>query len=40
MAGLEGEYSFEWKWRSIGEYLDYIDTLDLCPATSSKVGVE
>ncbi|NLY19840.1 MAG: D-aminoacylase [Tissierellia bacterium] len=31
MAGLEGEYDFEWKWRSVGDYLDEVEKLDLGP---------
>lgn len=31
MAGLEGEYDYEWDWRSIEEYLNKIDKLDLGP---------
>lgn len=31
MAGLEGQWDFEWEWRSVKEYLDHIDTLDLGP---------
>lgn len=31
MAGLEGQYDFEWPWRTVAEYLDHVDSLDLGP---------
>ncbi len=31
MAGLEGEYDFEWKWRSVADYLDELEKLELGP---------
>ena len=31
MAGLEGQWDFKWEWRSVKEYLDHIDKLDLGP---------
>ncbi len=31
MAGLEGQYDFTWPWRTVKEYLDHIDKLDLGP---------
>ncbi len=31
MAGLEGKWEFEWNWKTVQEYLDHIDTLDLGP---------
>lgn len=31
MAGLEGEYEYEWDWRNIEEYLNKVDKLDLGP---------
>ena len=31
MKGLEGEYEVEWTWRSVKDYLDTIEKLDLGP---------
>lgn len=31
MAGLEGEYDFEWTWRSVDDYLKTVEKLDLGP---------
>lgn len=31
MKGLEGEYDVEWTWRSVADYLDRIEKLDLGP---------
>lgn len=31
MAGLEGEYDYEWDWRNVEEYLNKVDKLDLGP---------
>lgn len=31
MAGLEGEYDFEWKWRSVADYLNQVEKLELGP---------
>lgn len=31
MAGLEGEYDFQWNWRSVDDYLCELETLDLGP---------
>ena len=29
MAGLEGDYNVEWNWRSVEDYLNHLETLDL-----------
>ena len=31
MKGLEGEYNVEWTWRSVKDYLEIVDKLDLGP---------
>lgn len=31
MAGLEGSYDVDWDWRSVREYLDRIESMDLGP---------
>jgi N-acyl-D-amino-acid deacylase len=31
MAGLEGDYPIDWDWRTVKEYLDRIDSMDLGP---------
>ncbi len=31
MAGLEGEYDYEWTWRSVEDYLKKVDELELGP---------
>lgn len=31
MAGLEGSYELDWSWRSVADYLDRLDAMDLGP---------
>lgn len=31
MAGLEGQWDIEWNWKTVEDYLNHIDTLDLGP---------
>lgn len=31
MAGLEGSYDLDWSWRSVSDYLDRLDAMDLGP---------
>ncbi len=31
MAGLEGSYDLDWSWRSVADYLDRLDAMDLGP---------
>jgi len=31
MAGLEGSYDLDWSWRSVADYLDRLDSVDLGP---------
>jgi N-acyl-D-amino-acid deacylase len=31
MAGLEGSYDLDWSWRSLSDYLDRLDAVDLGP---------
>lgn len=31
MSGLEGEWDFDWNWKTVDEYLNQVDTLPLGP---------
>ncbi len=31
MSGLEGQWDIEWNWRTVDEYLDHLETLELGP---------